>query len=198
MKVMKVGGPRQNLRTHDGSARRSRATDPNLILRPEFKGQPVVSLKISGNPETLTTSSGSIAQSIAINPSLIADFATRFSGFHEWRIVKTEVKIRNFSSSNAGLLNFWFSSENATPTSSSAINSRALRFNVSDITKDHILTYTPHDVEDQNWTSVGTAFTSGYMKIYTDNPNYGASMTATPLSILDTTHTVQFRGFART
>lgn len=171
--------------------------DPALALRPEFPGEPCVSLKINRNPLTLVTTvtTGVIASVSPIRSADIPTFSTRFAGFKEWRIVKTVVKFKNFSSNTTGLLCQWFDNQTYTPSLVTSVNTRGQRFNMSSIGKDHVLVYTPHDVDEQAWTAIGTDFTSGYIMFYTNNAEYGAPTTVTQVGTAEIVHTVQFRGF---
>lgn len=144
---------------------------------------------------TTTVTTGVIASVSPIRSADIPTFSTRFAGYKEWRIVKTVVKFKNFSSANAGLLVLWFDNQTYTPTLATSVDTRGLRFNMSDITKNHVLTYVPHDVDEQAWTAMGTDFTSGYIMFYTNNADYGAPVAITQIGLAEIVHTVQFRGF---
>lgn len=191
---------RKNPRNLNGNGRRtggSISNDSALLLRPEYKGQPIVAHKISATPLILTPTLGVLAVNQSLSSALIPSFATRFQAYTEFRIVKVEAKIANFSSTAIGLANHWFSEDDtAAPTASKAINAKADRFNWSDVTKEHILSFVPHDPAQQTWTLVSSgAPVIGYFKLYTDIANFGAASASVNLGIVDFELTVQLRGF---
>lgn len=172
--------------------------DDALTLKPEFKGQPVMAVKLTGFPVPITTTVGAgYSAVVGLQKSNIPNFATRFAGFTEFRVIKAKAKFRNFSSQNAGICNFWFSEDNsAAPTSSASIDERAKRFNFSDITKDHSLEYTPHDPAQQTWTTIASGDpVIGYLKIYTNIVEWGCPSAATTIGHYTIDYTVQLRGF---
>jgi len=177
----------------------SRLPDMTLALKPEFPGQPVCALKVQSGPIPLSTTvtTGLIALNAAINSGLVNAFATRFAAFNEWRIVKAKAHVMCFDSTNPGVISQWYESaqSSTTPNAVAAENAPAQRFNASAVDRTHDLSYVPHDPGEQAWTPVGTAFTSGNYKIYTDNANYGASIAAKGYLVVNFDLTFQFRGF---
>jgi hypothetical protein len=197
----KVRGPRQNLRKRQGMGRRTGVTIPRdnaLILRSEYNGQPVMQLRLYGNggPQLTTVTSGQVALSTALNSSIITNFAARFPGFSEFRISKCIAKMRCFASTSPGIMNAWFSEDDSgTASATIALRTVCKRFNLSDTGKCHELTYVPHDPAQQTWTLVSSgAPTIGYFKLYTDNANFGSSIVATAVMLLEYEFDVQFRG----
>jgi hypothetical protein len=170
-----------------------------LYLRPEYKGQPVVAHKMLTYlaPLSTTVTTGVIAVTTSINPGILANFATRFAGYSEFRIVKAEAIIRCFSSVNPGTILQWFSEDDtAAPTSAKAFNVISKGFSASAVIPEHRLTYTPHDPAQQTWTLVASgAPVIGYHKIYTDNATFGSSIVATQYLSVAYELTVQLRGF---
>jgi hypothetical protein len=172
--------------------------DQNLILRPAFKGQPVFQSVISSDFQKLTTTvtSGSIARTVNIDSASITNFAARFPGFEEYRIVKAVMRVTCFSSTNPGRIVLWIDDDDATtPTLQMARNRRYKTFAASDVGKTHLMTYTPHDLQNLNYISVGVGGTIGYFKFYTDNAALGSSIVATDYLDYSMDLTVQFRGF---
>jgi len=173
--------------------------DNALLLRPEYKGQPVTALIISGGQQVLSTTitTGVIAFTTPIEAALIPNFATRFAAFSEFRLIKAKARIASFSSTLPGLLNQWFSEDDtSTPTTAKAQNAMARRFPACDVQVNQ-LSYVPHDPAQQTWqlVSSGAATSIGNHKIFTNNPDYGASTVATQYLSLEYELTVQFRGF---
>jgi len=194
----KVRGPRQNLRKRNGSARRSSAIDQALQLRPEYKGQPVVShtFRQCSVSQSTTVTTGQIAYNTAISAALIPSFAARFIGYEEFRITRFKAKVMNYSSTNPGVISHWVSSDDSTaPTLVKSQNLNVDRFNASDVTKSHNINYVPHDPSEQGWSLVSAAAGPiGYYKLYTDSA-LGASIVATPYLDIEFEIVVQFRGF---
>jgi len=191
--------PRKQGRKPYGSARRSTVTDPALILRPEYKGQPLYVSKVESAPFVLTNAAtsglGSLTQ--AITATFIPSFGTRFDLFDEYRVIKATVRVRCFSSVAPGLGVMWFDDDASSPPSSTdAQRNKALRFNWSDTCNDHVLSWTPHDPSEQLFNPIATAYSPTNFKLFTDNLNYGAPIVATQLCSVSTELTVQFRGYA--
>lgn len=192
----------KSLRANRGGTRKSgqrgsMKADPALQLRPEYRGEPCVALKLNRSPlvQITTVTTGAVAVDLPIRSADIPTFSTRFAAWKEWRIVKTVCRLKCLSSTATGIMNMWFDNQAYAPTSSLSQNERALRVNVSSVDREHTLTYTPHDVDEQAWTAVGTDFTSGYIKLFTNTADYGAPIVVTSVTLLDVLHTVQFRGF---
>lgn len=174
-------------------------SDPALRLVPLYKGMPTVTHKIAAQTVPLSTlvTSGTVAQNITLSSANITNFTTRFAGYDEFRIVKAEVIVRCASSTASGIANMWFVEDTSSnPSNTSSLQARAIRFNWSDVTKPHRITYKPHDPAQQTWTVVnGGNPTIGYFKIYTDNVNYGSPIVVTMVATVEVLYTVQFRGF---
>jgi hypothetical protein len=172
--------------------------DNALILRPEFKGQPVIVLKIPGLVQILATlvTSGNVVVNNTISSALIYTFAARFVGFTEFRIIKTRAIIRHFSSQSPGTYLTWFAEDDSsTPTAAKALEAPAKYMNWSAVDKEMSLEYVPHDPAQQTWTLVSSGAPAiGYHKIYADNTNFGTSAVASNVGTLRYEHTVQFRG----
>lgn len=172
--------------------------DNALILRAEYSGQPTATLKMKGVPTVLTTTVtvGTVITNVALQSTAIFNFATRFSCFTEYRIVKVRANSRNFSSSNPGIANMWFSEDDSSaPNSSKALDAKCIQYNFSDVVNTYELDYVPHDPAQQTWTlvSAGTPII-GYFKLYTDSSVFGSPQTVVNLGIMTYEYTVQFRG----
>jgi hypothetical protein len=195
MKKAKVRGPRQNLK----NTRNGPRPDPALELRPEYRGQPVVALKVPGIGSVLSTTvtTGVIALNSSLSSAAMNTFTTRFAAFSEYRISKVLVKVRNFATSNPGIGVMWFSEDDSSsPTLTKAVNILGKRFNFSNVDQVHTLSYVPHDPAQQTWTLVASGTpVIGYFKLYTDNTNFGSTIVATQQCNVEFDFTVQFRGF---
>jgi len=102
-----------------------------------------------------------------------------------------------FSSTNPGRVILYADpDDNTTPTLQTARNHRSMMLGASNITHPFEMSYTPHDLEKLNYTSVGVSDTAiGYFKFFTNNTNLGSSVVATDYLDYSVELTVQFRGF---
>jgi hypothetical protein len=180
--------------------RQNNHQDPNLVLRPAFKGQVVTSMKLEGTPTLFTNTAvtGLVSPVAAVNSAAIANFAARFGSlYEEYRIVKACFYVRLFSSTNPGLLVSWVDEKVFTaPTLAESRTKSNMRdmFNASAVNTKPSLVWTPHDVVDQQFLGIGTSTTTAAFKIYGDNTNYGTSQTLSAYGEIFPVFTVQFRG----
>lgn len=175
--------------------------DPGLLMRPAFKGQTCVALKVEASPIVFTTTvtTGVISAKIDVQSSAIANFATKFGSlFEEYRIVKAVFATKLFNSTSPGLITSWVDEKNASsPTLAEAIakSSNQNSFNASSINRTRTLTWTPHDPLDLQYIAIGANTVVSTFKAYTDNINFGSSAVALPYFAVYTTYTIQFRGY---
>jgi len=174
--------------------------DPVLQLRPAFKGQVVTSMKIECIPELIvsTVTTGVVQTVYTVNVGNISNFATRFASlYEEYRIVKAKFYTRLFSSNISGLLLTWVDEKTfGVPTlaeSRTKTNKRDM-FNASCIDRKPLLSWTPHDPLDQQYTSTSVTNTFAAFKVYSDNANYAMPIVATAIGEIFAEFTVQFRG----
>ncbi len=189
-----------NSRTNRRNRKRQRnKTDPVLLMRPAFKGQPNATLKIVSDfaKVTTTVTTGTIQQVVTISVSAITNFAARFVGFEEYRIIKATLRMNCFSSTNPGrIVAYVDPDDNSNPTLPLSLAHRNITFGASDVMSRKILEYVPHDPSKQQFQTVATGTTAiGYFKIYTNNSSLGASTVATDYLGYDMEYVVQFRGF---
>jgi hypothetical protein len=174
-------------------------TDPALRLVPLYKGMPSATHIVQGTAIVSTTivTSGQVATNVTLSSAQIPNFATRFEGYDEFRIIKAEARMMCTSSTCTGIMNAWFVEDTVTtPSSALAFNTKKLQFNLSAVNRPHVLTYSPHDPAQQTWTVVnGGAPAIGYFKLYTDTANFGAPAVVTICLVTNFYYTVQFRGF---
>jgi len=199
MKVVKVRGPRQNLRKRNRPAGSSSANGLNGLqqLKPAYPGQPTLQIWIPGTPEVLSTTvtSGQIAEVTTLSNALIPSLATKWQSWLEGRIVKYRIKITNFSSTNPGLLNHWFDEESsATPTAALAISAKAKRFGAS-VIGTHTIEFVVTDPTQLNYSALGIATTHGFYKLFSNNADFGSSVVATQYCLKEVECLTQFRGF---
>jgi hypothetical protein len=83
----------------------------------------------------------------------------------------------------------------APPTLTLANNAMSRRKNFADIDRVLLLSYVPHDPLDQQWNDIGAAQVLGAFEFYSDAVNFGSTIVATNVALIDFELTVQFRGF---
>lgn len=179
--------------------KRARLGDPNLDLRPSFKGQVLASIIVPQFPVVYSTTvaTGVISAALAVDPvTLSYGWATRFGAlYEEFRIVKCKAVINFFSSTNPGQINFWWDEvANTAPTVAAAAERTVLRLAAGSNQSRHVISWTPSDLKDLQYSPVGTSVNPVYLKIYTDNANYGATAVATQYMTIQLLATIQFRG----
>lgn len=172
--------------------------DNALMLRPEYKGQPAISIKMRAFPYMLTTSvtSGIVSANVSLSKGNLNNFATNFAGFAEFRIVKVKASIKNYSSQSTGIGCVWFSEDDSSAvTVANALQAQCKQWNFSNVVNSTDMSYVPHDPAQQTWTLVSSGNpVIGYFKVWADNANFGTTIVATPLGIVTFEYTVQFRG----
>lgn len=167
---------------------------------------------LRGNVTVLTTAAvtGVIAQILDNNVvSQVGGWATRFgSTFDEYRVESVTWELISIAL-NVGMTQFFVSETNlGTPTLTEAQQREALTLknNIQPTvlypasgTRSFMPTikWMNRDFEDQSWLPIGTATTTGYLSIYTDNANY-ASPTSSALWIIKPSFNVSFRGLRST
>ncbi len=90
----------------------------------------------------------------------------------------------------------WFTEDDSSaPSTTSALDARAIQYNFADQTSKIELSYVPHDPAQQTWGLTSTAnSTIGYFKFYTNITNFGCPNAATAVGSITFEYTVQFRG----
>lgn len=178
-----------------------KAPNPLLELHPSFRGQAVLACVVDADPTiySTTVTTGVVAGSQAISVGNITNFASRFSMWQEYRIVKVELEWTCLSPTATGLFIGWVDEKSSTVptgTASLAAGSR-VEFPLADTLRKHVLSWTPNSIEDLQYAQVGGGtITLGYAKTYTSNSLYGSPTTAIQVLLLRPRYTVQFRGLA--
>jgi len=196
-KAKSFGANRGGTRKSSQQSRMERL-DPNLILRPAYKGQYLTTMKVLGDPISIATTvtSGVIQDSRAISVGTINNFTTRFACFEEYRIIKAQYQLNFFSSVNPGQGNFWLDeNSSAAPTATEAQQRSGVQMvPCSSVERIHKMNYTPHSPSEQIWNPIATAQSLAFFKFYTDNANFGSSIVATGYMTERIVFTIQFRG----
>ena len=169
-----------------------------LALIKSYPNQVVWETWLPGTPvkRTTTVTTGVIATGIAVSSASIQAFATRFgSTFVEYRIIRAKFRIRLFSSTNPGLLQFWLDEKSAgTPTLVEAQERAVLSCSAAAIDTMSELDWTSSDTLDLQYLAIATASTLCTFKEYTNNANFGSSIVATDYYEVIPAFQLQFRG----
>jgi hypothetical protein len=191
---------RQKINKKKQNKKVSRAR-PDLELHPTFKGQPVASFKTFDASQVVTTSgAGVVALSIHNDPvTQVNTWSTRFQTmFDEYRVIKCRWQFRCFNSTTPGVLNMFIDEKSSgAPVSADSQKMMGLKFNSSDVTKVHVLDWTPSDPRDLEYNDCATSVPADaghYLKLYTDTANWGSPV-STALGVLNCEYTLQLRGY---
>jgi hypothetical protein len=169
-----------------------------ILLVPSYPKQVVWQSWLPAAPRKLTTTvtTGLIADAYVVSFGIPTNFATRFgSTWVEARVVKARFSVRMFSSTNTGVLRFWYDEKLASaPTLAEAQERAILSINASDITSRPQAQWVCTDIGDLGYLSIGSPATKVTFKSYTDNANFGSSIVALDYCEIIPEVLVQFRG----
>jgi hypothetical protein len=182
----------------DKSGRR-REKDLILTLIRAYPGQIVWESWIPGAPVKLTTvvATGVISLSLAVSPANIDGFAARFSNtFQEYRIVRAKVTIRMFSSTNPGIIQFWWDENDvAAPSVTDAVQRFTQSVNASATSMNEVMQWSASDPKDLQYVqTTGTFPVPVSFKAYTNNANFASSIVASDYFEVIPEFQFQFRG----
>jgi len=153
---------------------------------------------LPGTPSKFTTTvtTGQIAGVINIVSTSIASFATRFSQtFVEYRMIRAVFKIRLFSSTNPGVLQFWIDEKsNSAPVLAEAQERAVLVVSASSVDRNPSLKWVSSDTLDLQYIATSASATLATFKVFTNNTNFGSSIVATDYLEVEPIYQVQFRG----
>lgn len=173
--------------------------DPNLNLHPAFPGQYVTTMKLPGltTVASTTVTTGALAVNQNVNPNLFLNNAAALSAvFKEYRVIKSVLKIKTFSSTLPGQMNAWVDETLTTaPTAAQAQQYQGVTtFPAGANEFTHIVKWVPHSPTELAYVPTGSSSTNATFKIYTDNANFGSSVVATQYISYQQMFTIQFRG----
>lgn len=185
-----------------GNRQNNKKTEKNLeisLIR-TYPHQVAWQVWLPGSPTKFTTTvtSGLIASGIAITSNSITSFATRFgSTFVEHRIIRAIFRIRFFSSTNPGVIQFWIDEKStSTPTLAEAQERAVLIESASGTSRQPVIKWVCADPLDLQYSAIGTPVTLATFKCYTNNANFGSSAVATDYFEVEPVFELQFRGLA--
>lgn len=174
--------------------------DPNLLLRPAYKGQYCTTMKLPASPQVLSTTvtTGVIASTQTIDPtSVLNGWNARFAAtFKEYRVVKAVLKMKTFSSVLPGQINSWVDETSVTaPTATQAVEYQGITtYPAGNNERTHTVKWVPHSTTELAYLPMGTASNNAAFKVYTDNALFGSSIVATQYMTAQQFITIQFRG----
>jgi hypothetical protein len=149
---------------------------------------------------TTTVTTGVIASTTAIQAALNPNFAARFGVvFDEYMILSAIIKFDTCSSTLPGSINAWIESaigNSAAPTLTDAKQNKTLTFPAGANQRTHKIIFNPRNVNTQAWTlCTTTTAVCGYLKVYTNNADYGSSVAATDYLVVTGVLNIAFRNF---
>jgi len=145
---------------------------------------------------TTTVTTGVIATSLLCNTGGIANFAVRFgSTFVEYRMIRVRMQIRFFSSTNPGVIQFWYDEkQTGAPSLADAQERAVLVCSAASVDRQPLLKWICSDTLDLQYSDIGALVTPVTFKAYSDNANFGSSVVATDYFELEPEFQYQFRG----
>jgi len=192
-KSQKVGNRKAGSRTFKQKER-----ELELTLIRTYPRQAVWEVWLPGSPVKLTTTvtTGLIAQSLPVSSASVAGFATRFgSTFVEYRIVRAHWRVRFFSSTNPGVIQFWIDEKsNAAPTLAEAQERYTLTCSAASIDTQPMLKWICSDPLDLQYLAISATANVSSFKSFTNNAQFGSSIVATDYVEIEPEFQFQFRG----
>jgi len=188
----KVGNPRKN-------NFREKERELELTLIRTYPRQAVWEVWLPGLPTKVVTTvtTGAIAVSLACSITNIQAFATRFSQtFVEYRIIRAHWRIRFFSSTNPGVIQFWIDEKSAAvPTLVEAQERATLICSAASVDTQPVLSWVNSDPVDLQYlaTTAGATVLASF-KAFSNNANFGSSVVATDYFEIEPEFQAQFRG----
>jgi hypothetical protein len=169
---------------------------PLSALR-SYPKQPISQLSIPTS-QTILASAGLVALAQPLSPqSTVVNWATRFQSlYEEYRVVRIDIRIDFFSSTNSGILLGYFDEKLpfTTPTATIASQSATARKNISSITSPMLMTWVPKDLADLDFTPTLSSDDVVALCLFT-NSTFGTFVNAA-IAVVSTNYLVQFRGYA--
>jgi hypothetical protein len=186
--------------------RRNNRKGLNLEAR-SYPGQTVCTLRVTSGPVVLTTTAttGLISFVQQMDPQTdISNWNNRFASlFSEFRIKKVEVQLVTISNTTGQAVCWWdeAASTLTTPPTFTEATERGLRYipiSVNSSRSIHKYVWVPRDIKDLIFYSTNTTtFASPVgFKLFTNNTNYGSSVTPTQAFNMTLHFTLEFRGYS--
>ncbi len=170
-----------------------------LAMQPAYKGQPVIRLQIPSLNYiyTTTASTGVIAQVIQISAAIIVNWSTRFLTWDEYFVVGAEVEFRPVDNLPGIAMVWWDENNSSAPTITDCQERVCSRLPLNNANPKSVTTFkwVPKSTQDlQSYPTTNTAPVFAYLKLFTDNTNFGAPTTATKAMFAQVKLDVVFKG----
>ncbi len=177
---------------------RGKEAQLELSLIRTYPKQAVWETWLPGAPTKLVTTvtTGVIASTLPVSATSITSFTTRFaSTFVEYRIIRAHWRLRFFSSTNPGVIQFWIDEKSASAPTLAEAQERATRIcSASGTNLTPSVSWVCADPLDLQYIATSAATTVASFKSYTNNANFGSSIVATDYLEVEPEFQVQFRG----
>jgi len=172
--------------------------DPETLLRPSYRGQPVLEIwvDLDGQKLTSTVTTGVTTGNLNVGSGGVSNFSTRFAMWDEYRVVAYDMDSQSLGSTLPGLAVMWFEEKDFNaPSLAKSLTNNGKRFPLSADQLNHHIKGWFHDPLDLQYNAITTAYQPGALKVYSDNAQYGAPIVATDVLYITGKVLVQFRGF---
>jgi hypothetical protein len=202
MSSRRKANKRRTRQPRQRSSRGRRSTQRMFDDGKSFRGQPKTVMRIISGPTLLSTTAGTgliaYVQPIDVVND-IPSWASRFESlFQEFRLNSVTVTVTTIANTQ-GVGVGWFNEVNASPpTFPESAEQGRNRFPLSCNSSRSVHSYTwrPKTINDLIFTSTSTAFVPCSWKIFTNNSNYGSSLTAAQVILVEYSYVVEFRGYS--
>jgi hypothetical protein len=188
------GGPR---------SRKSRGDSLSKNPSPSFRGQQLFTVKMDGIPVKVTTTITTGVAAVAYEAdavSTVLGYGTRFSStFQEKRLIRAQFKVTMLAPSTGVLVSLFDEKVVSVPTANQAKEMDIMsRDPITNVLKPKTFFWQAKDIEDLEFEPVATASTPVTFKCYTSTADWGSTIVATDIAIIEPTFWVQFRGLKST
>jgi hypothetical protein len=203
--------PRRTMRVARRPGTSSASPAPNFP-RQVFQKVHTIILQgdVAGIPLVTVVTTGLLQYVYSIQSQAVTNFATKWNGFDEYRIIKAVVKLTPITSSTGAFLAYFDENDATVPTLALAQAHCKTMFPISnaamaafmggrsrrDSDGSYRFVWRPSDVADLSWLPIASSAVVATFKVYTDAATLGAPVVATTILVLTTQLTVEFRGLA--
>jgi hypothetical protein len=149
---------------------------------------------------TNTVTTGLLQFVLKLDPcSDIENLATRFGAdYEEVRSLGVRVMLTALQGNTNGISAYWIDEKYSNAPTLSESQGKTVGWIMHSQTADRHKesTWTPNDVADEAFVNAtaGSIGNAAYFKVFTNNANYNAPITATSLFLVQATYVLEFRG----
>lgn len=172
----------------------ARSLNDSLSVYPHIK------LDFPLRQQKASIAAGNVAQNVSIDvTALLTNWTHIATVFREYAVVGLKLEIRMANVVNgAGVVAVYLDESSATAPSAAEAMRRArldVLINQQTVPGSYMLSWTPRDLLDLDYTASGTAFVPIYLKVYTDTVNFNAGSTTTGDVIITGAVALDLRGY---